>query len=76
MCRARASCNVSTVFRCPSHRILSALVALEPAGKATLESCLCVFVSEQSSIVPCPYAVGVGESLELKSHCCHKKVVV
>ena len=52
------------------------LQRLEPVGKADLESCLCVLVSEQSNIVLCPCAVGVGESLEAKSHCCHKKVVV
>ena len=48
---------------------------MEPVGKADLENCLCVLVSEQSNIVLCPCAVGGGESLEAKSHCCHKKVV-
>ena len=43
---------------------------------ADLESCLCVLVSEQSSIMLCPCAVGVGESLKMRSHCCHKKVVI
>ena len=45
-------------------------------GKADLESCLCVLVSEQSNIELCPCAVGGGESLETKFHCCYKKVVV
>ena len=51
------------------------LKRLEPDGKADLESCLCV-LSEQSNIVLCPCAVGGGESLEAKFHCCHEKVVV
>ena len=51
MCDARVSCSVPTMFQCPSRRLLSTLVALEPVGKADLESCLCVFVSGQSNTV-------------------------
>ena len=59
-------------LRFPCQAAVTALQRLEPVGKADLESSLCVPVSEQSNIAPCPCAVGGGESHEAKSHCCHK----
>ena len=51
MCRARGSCSAPTVFQCPSHRLLSALVAAGTCWKGGSGQLFCVSLFLSSPIL-------------------------
>ena len=70
MCRARASCSVLTVLSCPSHRLLSALVAAGTCWKGwsgKLLVCPCFWAAQHCTLSVCcwRWCISRGEVLLL-----------